>query len=337
MTISASYKDEALEWFAIRLSGEINETQRAELRTWQSQSELHRRAYEELVRLWGDLDWDETLNQEAMDGIVTFAPASEKPVRRFVPAMSLVGGLLAACVALAALFISYGSTVTHPVSTLSPIPPETVYQTAIGEVRNFALDDGSEVTLAGQSQLVIKQMDGKRLVELRKGDGYFKISRDASRPFEVETDQLKVIVLGTEFEINSKPDHGEVSVAKGVVEVTSHDLARKVQISVGERAVVGWRGEIETSDFDVSRVANWRDNRLSFVNTSLQELISETNQYYPKGIYLGSRDISELKVTASFRTDQVETAVSGIARSLGLSVIRTEAGALVMLEQDAGK
>jgi transmembrane sensor len=331
LSISESYEDEARKWFTRHLSGELNEATRAEFDTWLHQSGSHKRAYEAVTRLWGDLDWSEVINRDAL-------AAEQRPVlrsRRRIPALGMAGGLIAAGIALG-VFVLGKSPAAHHMPSPQPLLAETLYETGVGEVRTFALADGSEVTLAGHSRLAVKQMDRHRIVELREGDGYFKVSRDEQRPFTVETAQLAVTVLGTQFEINTKPDREEVSVTEGSVEVATSDRRQKVQLSVGQRAVVN-RDQVETVSFDPSRTANWREGRLSFVNAPLQELVAETNQYYPGGIYLGAKDVSELRVTTSFRTDQAETAISGVARSLGLSVIKTDAGALVLIHSSSRK
>ena len=331
MIISVPYEDEARRWLALRISGEMTDGQRAEFRTWLRQSGDHQHAYSQVERLWSDLDWDETLNLEALNGAAekTHAPASYVSWR--TPVLSAVGGLMAACIAVVA-FVAYPPRAVVPVTVpAEPAISERIYQTSIGEVDTFTLEDGSEVTLAGNSRLAVLQMDDRRVVELLEGDSYFKVTRDEQRPFTVRAPQLTVTVLGTQFEVNSKPDHDEVSVAEGRVEVATQDQAGKVQLTVGERARVD-RDGIATAQFDPSRIAGWRDGRLSFVNAPLEELVAEANRYYPGGVYFGSKDVSGLKVTTSFRTDQTEAAISGVARSLGLVVVRTETGALVLIQ-----
>lgn len=331
MSISASYEDEARQWFTLQLSRELNPHERAEFDSWLHRSGSHQRAYDAVARLWGELDWSETLNRDSLEN----GRARSQQPRRHVPAFAAVSGLIAAAAAVT-FVLQNGLSAGHRMPLPQSPPPDVIYQTAIGEIRTFALEDGSEVTLAGHSSLVVKQMDERRVVALRDGDGYFKVSRDEQRPFTVETAQLTVTVLGTQFEINTKPDHEEVSVTEGSVEVATSDHRRKVWLMVGERAVVD-HDRIETGQFDPLRTANWREGRLNFVNVPLEELIAETNQYYPAGIYLSAKDVSGLKVSTSFRIDQTDTAISGVARSLGLSVVRTDTGALVLIHPSAGK
>jgi transmembrane sensor len=312
-------------------SGEMTETQRADFDTWLHQSGTHKRAYDSVVKLWGELDWSETLNREALN-------AGGLPVQRARgrgPVLPIAGGLIAAATALAAVLLNQ-SPANHQMPAPQPVLAETLFETAIGEIRTFELEDGSEVTLAGHSTLAVMQMEQERIVELRKGDGFFDVSKDPQKPFTVKSSQLSVTVLGTQFEINTKPDHEDVSVAEGSVRVAAVNGGETVQLSAGDRAVVQ-RGQVETSTFDLTQSANWRSGRLSFVNVPLKDLIAETNQYYPGGIYLGEKDVSGLIVSASFRTDQVETAISGIARSLGLSVMETDTGALVLIHAPDGK
>lgn len=312
-------------------SGELTETMRAEFEDWISQSGTHKRAYDSVVRLWADLNWSESLNRTALNAPET-KPVGRRASKGLLP---VAVGLMAAAAAVAA-FIMQVPTPSHRMPAPTPVFAETLHQTTIGEVREFELEDGSLVTLAGNSTLAVLQMDETRRVELRKGDAYFSVSRNEHSPFTVTTPRLSVSVLGTEFEINTKPNHEEVSVSEGLVEVSTTDGNARVKLSVGERAIVD-RETMETATFDPARSANWRSGRLSFVNAPLEELVAETNQYFPGGIYFGDSDVSAFSVTTSFRTDQTETAISGVARSLGLSVVKTDTGALVLVRSSVEK
>lgn len=312
-------------------SGELNDSMRAEFEDWLSQSGTHKQAYESVARLWDDLNWNETLNRTALN-----APLAQSARRRIsMGLLPVAGGSIAAAAALAA-FIHQAPTPPRHMPAPAPVITETLRQTDIGEVRTFDLADGTIVTLAGNSTLAILEMDATRRVALRKGDAFFSVSRNEDSPFTVTTAQLSVSVLGTEFEINTKPHHEEVSVSEGLVEVSTANGKSRIQLSVGERAIVEDE-KMDTVPFDPERSANWRRGRLSFVNAPLEELVAETNQYYPGGIYFGESDVSDLNVTTSFRTDQTETAIAGIARSLGLSVVKTDTGALVLVRSPVDK
>src|SRR5690606_31190750 len=59
------------------------------------------------------------------------------------------------------------------------------YATAIGEQRTIALDDGSVVELDPASRITVRLNSHRRDVRLTRGEAFFKVERDAERPFEV--------------------------------------------------------------------------------------------------------------------------------------------------------
>lgn len=330
MTLPTSSEDDAEKWLSLHLSGEISDAQQARFQSWLRESEDHRRAYDRVARLWDEIEWDETLNEEALRS------PSPPYAHRHTPLSSHIGkyataGLaaMAACFSLAFLNLTPSQTDTVSAFSFRP-PPAELYETGLGEIRTLTLEDGSEITLAARSRMEVSLSDKERMAKLIEGDGYFKISPDAHRPFSVETDQLNVRVLGTEFEINSKSGHGLISVVEGSVEVTTPDRLQKAILKGGQRAFVARETGLKTEDFDPSRIAGWREMRLSFLNSTLGELITEVNRYHEGGVYLASPDLHDRKVSTSFRTDQVEMAISGIALSMNLDTIRTENGAIIL-------
>lgn len=91
--------------------------------------------------------------------------------------------------------------------------------------RVVLLADGSRVTLSAGSIMQIADSFNKanREVFLRKGEGFFEVERDVTRPFFVYADKVVTKVLGTSFTIDaSKPDI-VVAVKTGRVSVFSKD------------------------------------------------------------------------------------------------------------------
>jgi len=97
--------------------------------------------------------------------------------------------------------------------------------------QHVTLEDGSEIILQPDSKLSYPEHfgDRKRLVYL-KGEAFFKVKRNPSKPFVVSTDNLVTQVLGTSFNVKSYSGSVEVQVATGkvsVYEVTESNAASK--------------------------------------------------------------------------------------------------------------
>jgi transmembrane sensor len=109
----------------------------------------------------------------------------------------------------------------HPVKYAGP---KTVKVFSGSRSRVDSLADGSVVTLYPHSSLSYDSpfVLNQRPVSL-VGDAFFSVQPDARRPFRVGMGPLTVTVIGTRFSIASKAAATEISVYRGIVEVSRHD------------------------------------------------------------------------------------------------------------------
>jgi transmembrane sensor len=84
------------------------------------------------------------------------------------------------------------------------------------------LSDGSEVHLNKNSKVSYSatlNSDPVRKLTL-EGEAFFNVSKDEKRPFIIETKDLTVKVLGTSFNVKSREERTEITVATGKVAVS---------------------------------------------------------------------------------------------------------------------
>lgn len=324
-----SVRTEAIEWMVRLEAGEVDS---AALEAWLSGAPDRRDAFAEACRLWADLDWAPALNAAALE--VRSAAQGRWQARLsglrawlgrpwpLVPA----GIGLAASVALA---IAVGLRPAEP-----PLPgPDPItriaHQTEAGEVRTVSLADGSQVTLGARTELVeVFAAQGWR-VELSEGDAVFEIVSDQNRVFTVHAGPMTVSVLGTDFEIVRGRSRVQVSVLEGLVRAEPRD-GLAVELAAGERIVREADGRIYEERFEPAAAARWRDLRLVYRDAPLGRIVEDLNRYHPPGVTLEDRELAVLRVTTSFRADQLEAALAGIAVSHGFSVERAENGAFTL-------
>lgn len=110
---------------------------------------------------------------------------------------------------------------------------ERHYTTAVGEQRVITLPDESEVILNTDTSVSIFLSRGKRTVEIARGEAYFKVKRDASRPFEVLTGDGIARAVGTEFVVGALGSQTTVSVLKGRVFVAALRDEREATYAAG--------------------------------------------------------------------------------------------------------
>lgn len=96
------------------------------------------------------------------------------------------------------------------------------HTTAFGEKQEIVLPDGSEVTLNSNSSITYdKNWDGMETKKVKlQGEAFFEVvPQKNNAKFVVETDVFDVEVVGTSFNLISRPDKHQVMLKEGKVEV----------------------------------------------------------------------------------------------------------------------
>jgi ferric-dicitrate binding protein FerR (iron transport regulator) len=119
-------------------------------------------------------------------------------------------------VAVAAILI--GCALSLPFLLQPELP---VYETAMGEVEEVSLPDGSLVVLNEGSTLQLSRafVKGKKRSVVLQGEAFFDIQSRPEDPFTISTPQTEVEVLGTAFSLRAYPqeDSTVVAVNEGLV------------------------------------------------------------------------------------------------------------------------
>lgn len=127
---------------------------------------------------------------------------------------------------------------------------------ATDEIINRQLADGTTITLNHGSGLTypVEYADHLRKVYL-KGEAFFDVARDTTRPFVIEAGDARVEVLGTSFNVEAFPDRDSVVVyvESGKVRLSSVTTSGKpgkasVTLNKGAMGVLDLNtGEIRTN------------------------------------------------------------------------------------------
>ena len=154
-----------------------------------------------------------------------------------------------------------------------------------GTFYHLVLSDGTKVWLNADSKIKYPVSFGqdKREVSLR-GEGYFEVAKDSSRPFIVSTEKMDVKVLGTTFDVNTYEDEGKsfVVLVEGLVEVSAGKGESRI-ITPGHMAEVNMydtQAKIQISKCDAEHYIAWKNGNFSFRNASLTEILKRVSRYY---------------------------------------------------------
>jgi transmembrane sensor len=203
--------------------------------------------------------------------------------------------------------------------------PGNIVVTAQTTTIEQTLPDGSIVSLHAGSQIIYpeKFASNQRNVEL-KGEAYFKVAHDKTKPFVVASGDAMVEVLGTQFNVNTHSAEGamEVVLTSGKVSVYyKANPKQNVLLMPGEKA------ELNVVQKQIRKSANtdpnymaWKTHILSFDNENLAQVISTLQKVYQTPILLSDNQLAGCRVTASFNNQTLESVLEVLKQTLDLQI-----------------
>lgn len=200
-----------------------------------------------------------------------------------------------------------------------------------GKTGSIVLTDGSKVRLnAGSSLLYPDRFGSKGREVVLKGEGFFEVAKDSTRPFAVNTDKLHVQVLGTEFNVYAFPgeEREEVAVLSGsvAVEAIGDSSGRRITLAADEKLAYHWPTHaFEQHATNASSTLAWQQGELYFENVALIQAVKALNRKYAVHIEVDSA-MARCEVYAKVGSEPLEQTLRVMAKVLKASVRRTEGG-----------
>lgn len=145
---------------------------------------------------------------------------------------------------------------------------------------HLVLPDGSRVDLNSSSDFIFPSAFSEK--ERRAhvcGEGYFSVVKDASRPFTVSADGMKVSVLGTEFNMKSRDNLAEVTLVQGKVSVTGCE-GKSCILSPSEQVRLENGALSEVQTVDTEAVTGWTKPRMVCRNQNIEQVVGKLASYY---------------------------------------------------------
>jgi transmembrane sensor len=266
----------------------------------------------------------------ALIGKATVPQASQpfQPRRRREPAPSVrlsrrswpIPAAAAACLVLA-----LGTGVAF--KAFAPRDPNHLVA-EVGQVRREVLADGSAVTLNTGAVLDVRYGSEGRKVRLVKGEAFFDVVHDPSRPFVVESRAGSARVLGTAFDVRLKGDAARVSVLRGAVRVEPASGRGVAVLRAGQGAWLDGDAPRAAALEDPAAVDAWRQGRLVVYHRPLSEVVDEIGRYRRGKVFVRGQALAARPVSGVFDVARPDDAIDALAASLNLRTARL--GGLVL-------
>ncbi|MET3794355.1 FecR family protein [Aquamicrobium terrae] len=208
------------------------------------------------------------------------------------------------------------------------------YTTTIGERAAFNLPDGSVMMLNTNSVAQVIYVGRRRSVHLIKGEAFFTVAKDPSRPFEVFAADNVVTALGTAFDVRVRDGGMTMALVEGRVRVAprrgSQAARSGVIVNAGEVLSVRNDGVAAIRPADTRPLTSWSRGQLIFDNTPLGEAVAEMNRYSATNLIVGSDGIGSLKVTGVFRAGDVDRFADAATEVFNLRKTRSANGEIIL-------
>jgi hypothetical protein len=207
-----------------------------------------------------------------------------------------------------------------------------------GKYASLQLSDGTKVWLNAGSRLVYPPtFTGKYREVYLQGEGYFEVTKNATKPFYVKTDRLKVEVLGTKFDVQaySTEDTHSALLLEGKISLTSPQNVKMIHEQVilkqSERGVYS----VNTNRFMVEEINHpenyiaWTYGYIHFNEEPLVSLLKRISRYYNIDIQLRS-SMGSFQISGKLDLkDDPERVLRGIAIISKMKLFKKEGGYLI--------
>lgn len=304
------------------LEARLSPQERADLQRWLDADAGNAQAYSEARQLW-QLTALPAARLAAEDDAALQAILHRGRQQRRSPGRRVAGLAIAASVLLAAVSM----LAWQPERWLDDLQAD--YYTAPGQVRTVALDDGSEMTLDGDSAVAVALTSMGREVHLRRGAAFFKVSHNG-QAFVVHAEHGEVRVLGTRFEVRRQPQGAQVTVEEGRVAVSPSPELDPQVLTAGQRLDYADGHAAATQTVEPQQAFAWRDGRLSFRRMPLADALAVVQRYYPHRIVLLDSRLGARPVSGEFSDQDPQVVLAAFQAVLGFSQQRLPGGTLLI-------
>jgi len=318
----------AAQWFFRRDAG-LTEAEEAELQAWLSASPQHAEAFEEIAATW---DQSLRVKDRVMRRAEVKAESQIAP-RRFRK-LVCIPAVLGMAAALAVGFFGWWQP-AHYSGTMT---------TAVGEIRQWQLPDGSTIDLNTDSTVVVQFSFGERRIDLAQGEAHFAVAKNPERPFTVEAGQVSVRAVGTAFNVRRRTEAVDVIVTEGKVKVNAPNLepaaasgsatlapvrdlyleaGRRVSVALVPKAEVPLTPAVEiVSQPAIAQSLAWQKRKVEFADASLGEMVAEFNRYNRHQLVINDPALAEKRFGGAFPAHDYESFVQVLESTFGVAAER---------------
>ena len=327
-----NHQDDILSLIARNLAGFNDANEAAQLKEWLETSADNKHYFEQIRNIWDASDKQPDLikinTSEAFKKIIGRIP-DLSPKRTLWFYWEKVAAVIVLPLAMSILVWTYLNSYNTIFSN------ELVYNevyTPFGTHSSLRLADSTLVWLNSGSSLryPIKFNNKNRTVYL-KGEAYFEVESDISRPFIVQTSTLQVKATGTKFDVIDYDSSliTEVILVSGKVFVNESDNNSNPylisELISNQHFVYNKQTKVSSIiNEDTYRFTAWKDGKLIFRNEPLDKVLNRISNVFNVDIELQGNELKDYRYHATFEEESLEEILKLLKLSAPINFIEVK-------------
>ena len=317
---------QAAEWFALLRSEEASEASHRQWQAWVQESEENSLAWQYVERISSQFAPLQASNvRHAAAG--AYCKANTRLARRKV---------LTGLTALTGVALLGWSAWKLPFLSSAFLDLRADYSSAVGEVREVFLKDGTHIWLSTASGFNENYNENSRDLVLLAGEILIETAPDALRPFIVHTPHGKLQALGTRFSVRmDTSDTTCVAVFEGAVEVRIAGTGKSTVINSGRQTHFTSTALGKNHHADPGREA-WAQGILMVDNLPLSQVIEELSRYR-NGHITVDPEVASLPVFGSYPITNLDQTLRMLASVMPIHIKQTMPWWIVIEPSDKKK
>jgi transmembrane sensor len=178
-----------------------------------------------------------------------------------------------------------------------------------GQISSVILPDGTKAFLNSGSVLRYDNLFGRKYRNVQLvGEAYFEVAHNERLPFVINTDVIRIKVLGTKFNVMAYPEDNvvETIVKEGKVSVSELNGASSLLLLANEKATFNKKTrELILGRANPDLVTSWKENLLTFDNENFANVIQKLERWYNVKISVEGTDSIKDRFTLTVRTESL--------------------------------
>lgn len=309
-------RHEAATWLARLQSGADPDVGR-KFEQWRNADPRHAEAFDRVRRSYEQAG---LLRHSPMVASREHEPASAKPTWQQRPALAAAAAVI--------VLIPIGALLVRGAELPFGATDTVMLMTAVGEIREVKLADGSKVTLDSSTKVEVEIGRSRRRAHLRYGRARFRIA-PAGIPFLVETASTEVSARQGVIDVqqDARQDRVEVLAGEADVRGSNQPPTDHVPLAAGQSlTLVSGGGERMGA---VAHAPDWTRGMLQFDATPLADAVALANRYSERHIVLAG-NLGALRISGAFRAGDTAGLAKALAAAFGLSLQQGPDGNLIL-------